>query len=57
MLVLTRKKLESLMIGDNIKVTVARIEGNRVTIGIDAPPELKVLREELIDDTNGAVKP
>lgn len=46
MLVLSRKKSEQLKIGDNITVTVTRIAGNRVTIGIEAPKEVRIERGE-----------
>ena len=48
MLILTRRTNESILIGDNIKITVAAINGNQVRIGISAPKEVKVLREELV---------
>ena len=47
MLVLSRKEGEQLMIGDNIVLTINRISGNRVAIGIDAPREIRVVRGEL----------
>lgn len=47
MLVLSRKKGEKLRIGEDIVITVCKIEGNRVTIGIEAPRELRVVRGEL----------
>lgn len=47
MLVLSRKRGESLIIGEGIRVTITRIAGNRVALGIDAPPEVPVLRGEL----------
>ena len=47
MLVLSRKVGERIWIGDNISVTVVRITGGGVRIGIEAPPELAVVREEL----------
>lgn len=49
MLVLTRKTGEELVIGDNIKVVVNRISGNRVTLGISAPDEVRIVRGELQD--------
>lgn len=48
MLVLTRKQGESIQIGDNIRIEVTRIQGNRVSIAIQAPPEVPILREELL---------
>ena len=50
MLVLSRKTGEAIVIGDGIKVTVTRVSGNRVTIGIDAPGDVRVLRGELVGD-------
>jgi len=49
MLVLTRKLMEKLYIGDNICVTVVRLEGGQVRLGIDAPREVSVVRAELVD--------
>jgi carbon storage regulator len=46
-MVLTRKLGESIMIGDNIRVTVFEIRGNQVRLGIDAPDEILVLREKV----------
>ena len=47
MLVLTRKIDEAIQIGDNIKITVLRVKGNTVRIGIEAPKHIKVVRDEL----------
>ncbi len=47
MLVLSRKVGERILIGDQISVTVVRINGNAVRIGINAPSELPVIRDEL----------
>ena len=47
MLVLSRKVGERIWIGDKISVTVVRITGGGVRLGIDAPSELPVIREEL----------
>lgn len=47
MLVLSRKVGEKLVIGENITVVVNRVAGNRVTIGIDAPDEVRIIRGEL----------
>ena len=47
MLVVSRKAGESIVIGDDIKVIVKRIESNRVGIGIDAPRETVIRRTEL----------
>ena len=47
MLVLTRKPGQSVYIGDDIKVTLHGIRGNQVRIGIEAPPAVKIYREEI----------
>jgi carbon storage regulator len=47
MLVLSRKTGEQLVIGENIRLTILAIKGNKVRIGITAPPEVRVDREEV----------
>ena len=47
MLVLTRKRNEQIRIGDNITLTVLRIKGNTVRLGVEAPRQVRVLRGEL----------
>ncbi len=47
MLVLTRKLKESIHIGDEITVTIVRVKGNAVRIGIEAPQHVRVMRGEL----------
>jgi carbon storage regulator len=47
MLVLTRKNQQSIMIGDDIEVTVLSIEGTKVRLGIQAPPNVVVHRREI----------
>lgn len=47
MLVLTRKIDEQILIGDDIKITLVRVKGNTVRIGIEAPKNIRVLRGEL----------
>lgn len=49
MLVLSRKIGERIRIGDSVTVTVVRVSGGGVRLGIDAPPELPVVREELLE--------
>lgn len=51
MLVLSRKEGEKLVIGDNISLVVSKISGNRVTLGIEAPANVKIFRGELADKT------
>jgi carbon storage regulator len=53
MLVLTRKLMEKLYIGDDICVTVVRLEGGQVRLGIDAPREISVVRAELVNGRTG----
>ena len=47
MLILTRRIGETLMVGDDISVTVLGIKGNQIRIGVDAPKEVAVHREEI----------
>jgi len=47
MLVLSRKVGQELVIGDNIRITVNRVGGSRVTLGIEAPDEVRIVRAEL----------
>ena len=49
MLVLSRKTKESIMIGDDVRITLVRIDGNKVRIGIDAPKDVRVVRAEIED--------
>lgn len=55
MLVLSRKPGEQILIGDQVKVTVVRITPNSVRIGIEAPREMQIVREELTDDGENKV--
>ncbi len=58
MLILTRKKGESIAIGDNIQIQVLNVKGGQVRIGIDAPREISVNREENLElpaDNEGSV--
>lgn len=48
MLVLSRRESEALLIGDDIKITIVRIGMKFVTIGIDAPKHINIVRDELI---------
>jgi len=57
MLVLSRKINESILIGDRIKITVVGLRGNLVRIGIEAPGDVSIMREELLDADAPAVSP
>jgi carbon storage regulator len=56
MLVLTRKLMEKLFIGDDICVTVVRLEGGQVRLGIEAPREVAVVRAELLPEREAATQ-
>jgi carbon storage regulator len=47
MLVLSRKQSQRIRLGDSITVTVVRVSGDKVRLGIEAPPDMLVLRDEL----------
>jgi carbon storage regulator CsrA len=53
-LVLSRKKSEQIQIGENITITVLRVKGSAVQIGVDAPSNVKILRSELSFDPPAA---
>lgn len=53
MLVLSRKKNESIVIDDRIVLTVVEIRGDKVRLGIEAPREVPVHRKEIFDMING----
>lgn len=54
MLVLSRRESETIKIGDSIEITLVRVSGDRVRVGIQAPAELLILRGEL--DRNDVVQ-
>ena len=56
MLVLSRSKDESIMIGEDIKVTIVDVRGNKVRLGITAPREIPVHREEVYEAIHRAKK-
>jgi carbon storage regulator len=57
MLVLSRKLGEELVIADNIRVKVIAVNGRRVTLGIEAPDDVRVLRAEIDFFRDDAAKP
>ena len=57
MLILSRKAGEKLVIGDNIVVEVVRVQGNRITLGIAAPSNVKILRGELEEHPKSGQNP
>ena len=57
MLILTRRVGETLMIGDDITVTVLGVKGNQVRVGVSAPRELPVHREEVYERVHGGGHP
>jgi carbon storage regulator len=54
MLILTRRPTQSLTIGGNITVTVLEIRGSQVRIGVDAPPDIDIRRDEIVGKARGA---
>ena len=56
MLVLSRKLNETIVIGENIKVTLLGIDGDKIKLGVDAPRDIKVFREELLEATKSTNK-
>ena len=55
MLVLSRKQNERIRVGDSVVVTIVRVSGDKVRIGIEAPPDVRVLRDELDEVVVGDV--
>jgi carbon storage regulator len=49
MLVLSRKLNESIIIGDNIRITVVGLRGSQIRLGIEAPDSIQIFREEILD--------
>ena len=52
MLIVSRKKNESILIQNNIEVVVLDIQGDKVRIGIEAPNDIKIMRSELLETEN-----
>ena len=47
MLVLSRKTGQEIVVGDSVRITVTKVSGNRVTLGVEAPDDVRILRGEL----------
>jgi len=56
MLVLSRKLNETILIGENVRVTLLGIDGDKIKLGIEAPRDVKVFREELLEATKSTNK-
>jgi carbon storage regulator CsrA len=54
MLILSRKMNQQIRIGDDIVLTVLKVKGNKVRLGIEAPREVEVVRAELLEDNDGS---
>lgn len=50
MLILTRRVDEEIIIGDNIKIIITKIDRNQVSVGIDAPKDVSIVRQELLEE-------
>lgn len=48
MLVLTRKISQRIVVGNDVKITVVRVDGNKVRLGIEAPSNVPIFREEVL---------
>lgn len=51
MLILSRKESERIYLGDDVVLTIVRIHGDKVRIGVEAPSDIRILRRELDDQT------
>lgn len=56
MLIITRKKGESLIIGENIEITVLKLEDGSIKLGIDAPKNITILRKEIYEQVKNENK-
>lgn len=54
MLIITRREGETIVVDHDIRITISRIKGNQVKLGIDAPSDVDVIREELVVDAGPA---
>lgn len=49
MLIITRKKNESVIINENIEIMIIEVQGEKIRLGIDAPHSVKIIRKELLE--------
>ena len=56
MLIVTRKKGQSIMIGDDIEITVSKLDDGSVKLGINAPKDMTILRKELYEEVKNENK-
>ena len=56
MLVLTRKVGDSILVGDSIKIQVVKVKGSQVRLGIEAPKETKIFRQEILENAPKSMK-
>jgi carbon storage regulator len=56
MLVLTRKTNETILLGDDIRIVILSVDGERVRIGIEAPRSMRIVRHELLVETASSNK-
>ncbi len=50
MLVLSRKQFEGIQIGSDIRIKIVKVDRNQVRLGIEAPPDVAIVRDELVAD-------
>jgi carbon storage regulator len=57
MLIFSRRQTETISLGNGITLTIVKVSGEKVRIGVEAPPHMKVLRAELAEGDNAANEP
>ena len=56
MLVLSRKQLEGIQIGSDIRIKIVKVDRNQVRIGIEAPPDVLIVRDELVNEADAEIQ-
>ncbi|MGQ0633234.1 MAG: carbon storage regulator [Planctomycetaceae bacterium] len=56
MLVLARKLSESILVGDDVRITVVQVRPGRVRLGIEAPPHVRIRRQEIAVETDAKIE-